>query len=88
LATALNTIPGGGEIQHRHHCPSYCIRNTSTLPLIPADPAIQTLYHVWQNSRSINGLGLAIVKKIIDLHGLNITYSFENDRHSFCIHKN
>lgn len=33
-----------------------------------------------------NGLGLAIVKKIIDLHQWQITYSFEENEHSFLLH--
>jgi len=32
-----------------------------------------------------NGLGLAIVKKIADLNKWNVTYSFENQQHSFSV---
>ncbi len=75
----------GGELNISISEKSFCITNTSTQPLIPAEQLFKRFTASNKTSEASTGLGLAIVKKINDLHGLYIAYTYENERHSFCI---
>jgi signal transduction histidine kinase len=88
IGNSIKYNTAGGEIDIAITAQSYCIRNRSTLPPIATDQLFKRFAASGKTAEASTGLGLAIVKKIIDLHGLNIAYSFDNEHHSFCITKN
>lgn len=75
----------GGELFIRMSKSSFTIENTSNDLAIPANKLFER-FNKKPNSKQSTGLGLAIVKAIVDVSGLDITYSF-NERHVFKVSK-
>lgn len=59
------------------------ITNTSTLPAIDPQHAFERFYKGMQSEGM--GLGLAIVKQIAVLHKFKISYSHQDQKHTFCL---
>jgi two-component system, OmpR family, sensor kinase len=82
-AIKYNCPKGDIDIHLTSH--TFTITNTSPLPEIPAEMLFQRFKKQSNGYTNSNGLGLAIVKKIADSYRLQLSYRYENGRHTFTV---
>lgn len=87
LGNAVKYNYNGGRVTLSVTNNKYQISNTSHLAPIYPQQIFKRFNKSKSNAGSSNGLGLAIVKKICDTHNLTISYSAENEVHTFTIVK-
>lgn len=62
-----------------------CIANTGDNQPLDKEKLFDRFYKAHHGKKHSNGLGLSIVKAICEASHLNITYSFEGDKHLFSV---
>jgi len=87
VGNAIKYNDCGGSIVVTISNDTYIISNTSSLPAIASQQLFKRFKKFQSNADNSNGLGLAIVKKIIDTHGLLISYKAAEGRHEFKVIK-
>jgi len=83
LGNAVKYNYFGGRITIKITDVLFQISNTSLLGEIPGEKLFTRLHTSRETGESSNGLGLAIAKKIADVHGLKISYQWQNGEHLF-----
>lgn len=84
IGNAIKHTPENGHIDFLIEENTFSICNSGTAFSISSEQLFDRFLKTDPKSPSL-GLGLAIVKKICDFYGFSITYSFQKDRHCFCL---
>jgi signal transduction histidine kinase len=83
LGNAIKYNVSGGKLEILISSNGFSIANTGENQAISTD-RLFTRFHTSRTSdESSNGLGLAIVKTIADQNGLDVNYSYQQNRHRF-----
>lgn len=82
LINAIRYTKAGNEIKINISQARFTISNPGEPFSVPSEKLFQRFFKMTSSSKSL-GIGLSLVKTIADVHGLKITYSYNNFSHSF-----
>lgn len=85
LSNATKYNYRNGALQIKLNREQLIIKNTSEGSALDSDNIFRRFYKPSYNSGS-SGLGLSIIKQICEVSGMNIYYTYKENRHTFTIH--
>jgi signal transduction histidine kinase len=84
LSNATKHNIENGKIHIETRANYLCVSNTGLSNSLDNEKIFKRFYKYTQHSES-NGLGLSIIKQICDVSGINISYTFTENTHSFIL---
>lgn len=84
LKNAFVHTPVNGNMLVTINKDSFSVTNTGGKALAP-EKIFRRFYRDDMDKKESNGLGLAIVQSIVKLYGMNISYSYFNEKHTFTL---